>query len=543
MKENKTLIVAIATVAILIVMFAGVTYAFFTASNNNISASTVAVTGGAMKITYSDGTNDLGGKLTSTDFQPGNDILVDKTFTLVGKNTATADTGLDMEYYIGIQYTSTFSDGQLHWYLKRTDSNSNITSSIIGDVTSIPGTSETGYNHGTFSPSLRYVKLVTGVFKPNQEEQSVTFNLKMQFPDTGVSQDENKGAYFTGKILVNEESSGSVLATGNMIDVLESKYNADDTDLRYDETSDNNLRYVGSDPNNYVSFNNELWRIIGVFDMYDADESGNTLSTHSKKIKLIRAESIGEYAFDVYDDDGYCDGYGCNAWNISNLMKELNGDYLNNSLTSNPMWYGGELFNYSNTDQREFDRNLVIKSSYQNMIADVVWNTGGILNSDGDSETYDIPTINIYNAERSNNVYTGDDVTRTSTWNGKIGLMYWSDYGYSSNDEECRSNLWAGYDVNDSDNHDNFKCKNENWLNIVPEGYGKLYSDENYYFWWTMSSYAEDGVFQFFVASFGFGYHLNALNSLGVLPALYLKSEISITGGTGTKENPFVLSL
>ena len=35
--------------------------------------------------------------------------------------------------------------------------------------------------------------------------------------------------------------------------------------LKIDNTSDQNIRYYGSNPNNYVSFNNELWRIIGVF--------------------------------------------------------------------------------------------------------------------------------------------------------------------------------------------------------------------------------------------------------------------------------------
>ena len=28
-------------------------------------------------------------------------------------------------------------------------------------------------------------------------------------------------------------------------------------------------RYIGANPNNYVKFNDELWRIIGVFDVDD----------------------------------------------------------------------------------------------------------------------------------------------------------------------------------------------------------------------------------------------------------------------------------
>lgn len=51
-------------------------------------------------------------------------------------------------------------------------------------------------------------------------------------------------------------------------------------DLKKDNTSDQNIRYYGSNPNNYVSFNNELWRIIGVF--------GNN-------VKLVRSESLETY--------------------------------------------------------------------------------------------------------------------------------------------------------------------------------------------------------------------------------------------------------
>ena len=53
--------------------------------------------------------------------------------------------------------------------------------------------------------------------------------------------------------------------------------------LKIDNTSDANIRYYGSNPNNYVRFNNELWRIIGVF--------GNN-------VKLIRSEKLGDLSWD-----------------------------------------------------------------------------------------------------------------------------------------------------------------------------------------------------------------------------------------------------
>ena len=40
---------------------------------------------------------------------------------------------------------------------------------------------------------------------------------------------------------------------------------------------DGNIRYMGADPNNYVSFNNELWRIIGVFDVKSSENGDRKL--------------------------------------------------------------------------------------------------------------------------------------------------------------------------------------------------------------------------------------------------------------------------
>ena len=39
--------------------------------------------------------------------------------------------------------------------------------------------------------------------------------------------------------------------------------------LAYDGTSDNNLRYVGKNPCNYVKIDNEYWRIIGLMNNID----------------------------------------------------------------------------------------------------------------------------------------------------------------------------------------------------------------------------------------------------------------------------------
>ena len=66
------------------------------------------------------------------------------------------------------------------------------------------------------------------------------------------------------------------------------EYYGDSYNLKIDNTKDQNIRYYGSDPNNYVSFNNELWRIIGVFN---------------DNVKLVRKDSLGNLSWDSSEEN------------------------------------------------------------------------------------------------------------------------------------------------------------------------------------------------------------------------------------------------
>ena len=68
-------------------------------------------------------------------------------------------------------------------------------------------------------------------------------------------------------------------------------------------------RYIGADPDNYIEFNNELWRIIGIFD---------------GQLKIIRNESLGGMAWDDADEQN---PYGESDWGTSPLQTYLNNDY------------------------------------------------------------------------------------------------------------------------------------------------------------------------------------------------------------------------
>ncbi len=513
MKEQKVrLIVVLSTITMMIVLFIGITYSYFTALNNKGSTSVISATSGKMVINYADGSSKL---LSSVDVQPSNKILIDKTFTLTGTNTTS---GLAMPYKVGLNYVSEFSDGQIYYYIKRTSANGNVTSTLVGTANqSIPGnTSETGYTSETLKKGNRYIELASGEFKANTSNQNITFNLKIQFPDTGKNQDSEKGKTLTGEIVINyEESATDTLMA--LYDKETKTNNISASGLFIDDTKDVNLRYTGATPNNYVYFgnDNELWRIVGVFNVTDSE--GST----TRKLKLVRDTALGSYSWDT-SDSSTNSGYGVNDWTDADLMKELNGDYLDTTLTANKNWYNGR----NNQQMGTFNYTTVIKEKYQNMISNSVWNIGG--NSYTGSAPYSLNLLTQYNRERDKITYQN---SRPTTWTGKVGLIYASDYGYASTYGECHNNLRVGvtYDkANDKWDFSNGLCKTDNWL-----------AKSSWY--WTLSAYSGNSLNVFAVYGDGAVNNGNAYSSNSVFPAVFLKSDILFISGTGEKGSPYCL--
>ena len=284
------------------------------------------------------------------------------------------------------------------------------------------------------------------------------------------------------------------------------------TELAYDETADNNLRYVGANPNNYVSFNNELWRIIGVFNNIN-DGTG----TKETRLKIIRAESIGSYSWDnkASGTGSSTSSYGSNDWSDSALQIVLNeGAYWNRTSGECPSGRNGA------TTSCDFTSTGLTEEA-KTMISNAKWNLGGLSNSSNISSSF-------YTSERGTTVYSG----RSTEWIGKIGLMYPSDYGYatsggSSTDRETCLNTelynWDGSSVSD--------CKNNDWL----------YNSSNYQ--WTITPDSSHSNRVFGVDSYGNVNRNVAYNWPAVSPALYLSSNVKISGGEGSEGNPYTLSL
>ena len=507
-ESKKLMIITIATVIILVIIFAGVTYAFFTATNPKGSTAEIKSETGRMLITYNDGTDNI---KPVTNIQPSNKILVNKTFTLTGSNTAvgmkTGD-GLAMPYKVGVQYTSTFGDGMMHYYIKEVNrpANSNVTANYI--IIPEPGKTEndyknqtvpgndtyTGYTYGIFKNDKKYTEMVTGKFPASLNDQTITFNLIIQFPDNNENQDSEKGKTFNGKIVINYEPE--------YISTYLTKLDKTENGLEIDDTTDKNLRYVGASPRNYLKFNNETWRIIGIFNVYSVEKN-----KYENLVKIVRNDFLGDYSWDSSESTKN-DGFGINEWSQADLMTELNTDYINpNPTSTTTLWFNGR--NNAKNGTYEYSKN--IKSSSIDKVAKVRWNTSGTENG--------LSALNSYNQERSTTLIStpSDNVPRKNTWDGKIALIYPSDYGYASTDTTCRNKLSSS------------NCKNENWL-------------FNSAFQWTLSPASGLATNVFRVFSGGIVSNSRAHNTSVVRPALFLKSYVVIAGGTGESiENAYTL--
>ena len=372
-------------------------------------------------------------------------------------------------------------------------------------------------------PTTCFYSTISTAYKNNTElkDSPVSFNCNYATGEWQIIIDKLNS--IPNKLIVNFESKGI-----NAVEYVSKVQELDSNNkhgLFIDPTVDKNIRYTGAEPKNYVEFANtgELWRIVGVFNVKDS--SGIT----SKKIKLVRNESLGDFSWDATGNDDW----GFNDWTEADLMKELNGDYLDVSLTANKTnWYNSY---WDSSTQKIvlrqkgiFNYTTVIKEKYQNMISNSVWNIGG--NSYIGSAPYSINLLTQYNRERDKITYQN---SRPITWTGKVGLIYASDYGYASTYAECHNNLRVGvtYDkANDKWDYSNGLCKTDNWL-----------AKNSWY--WILSPYSGNSGNVFYVNGDGAVRDNSASTSGSILPAVFLKSDILITSGTGEKDKPYKLSI
>ena len=271
-------------------------------------------------------------------------------------------------------------------------------------------------------------------------------------------------------------------------------------------------RYIGSSPNNYITYNDEVWRIIGVFD---------------GRIKIIRNDSIDKMYWD-YKKSGVgssTSNYGSNDWSDSQLMYMLNPTSYKlkygYSLTGNKIYDGSGNIIYQlgckpksiasgATSYSCTTNTWALNSTALSQISEVTYYLGGSSSVEGHSaQTY-------YAFERGTMVYSG----RPTNWTGLVGLMYPSDYAYTfanGVDDTCYSNT--------------YNCTSSR--GGIPRS-SWLYKSGTRH--WTFSPYSSTADYVFNVYSEGYVYGYSADTSYGVRPVLYLRSDIKLQGSGGSDD-------
>ncbi len=310
-------------------------------------------------------------------------------------------------------------------------------------------------------------------------------------------------------------------------------YTTDETEVQ--NLKQTELRYAGSNPNNYVWFNGELWRMIGLVN-----------TPEGQRVKLVRNESIGSYSWDTSESNINAGG-GVNEWSQADIMKLLNPGYETEVV-------GGSLYwNRSSGTCYIAQRNVIGDCNFQEsgltneakgMIDRVTWNTGS---NDGYTHTYNnVNTFDVYNIERSNqiekictsdNIYCTDTVERYSSWKGKVGLMYPSDYGYATSGGSTTSrDICLQSVLHQLNKPEVSDCPNNNWLSKPTENQ------------WLLSPYTESLGGSYYVFYLYFEDYISVSNrascaDLAIYPSLHLIPSVKLTEGTGEITSPFILKL
>ena len=319
------------------------------------------------------------------------------------------------------------------------------------------------------------------------------YNIDTTCSDANITFDYKSQSYEISNITKNKAKCGITYTTKTNKTYLNNyiKGLAGTTQGTGQVVNEKGYRYEGKNPNNYIYFNNELWRIIGVFDASSHGKTGEYLT------KIIRNDSLGGYAWDKS---------GNNNWATSSLYNLLNTNYYNATDGTG----GGNCYRYSTSITGNCDYTETgLQSEYRAMVENVTWYLGG---KDIAGYTADA----FYTGERdSTSVYSGN----TATITGYIGLMYASDYGYSVLSSSCARTTNLG-------SYNTSACGGSSWLK--KEAYEWIITHHS------ASSYSSSCLF--YTAYLGF---TNAYNDQAARPVLYLNSNVQKISGSGTITNPY----
>ena len=233
-------------IIIIFVIAASSTLAFFIWNNNSNQdiAVDLKLNGLDAYINYNKGTDVLTGTLLpSTDYSGGISTEIE-----LWKSSSAENRTIYGHIYLDITTigTNLVNEEALKWVITSNGKVLN-TGNFVGQTEGIYVTLDINIPLSTTKQLFQIYILLDESMEINDQIEGETLSTKVRAEATEVIYPEVGAKYVSSLIYYDNE----------MI-------NNDDPD--------GNIRYMGKDPDNYVLFNNELWRIIGIFDVKSSED-------------------------------------------------------------------------------------------------------------------------------------------------------------------------------------------------------------------------------------------------------------------------------
>ena len=522
MKNKSKFIIIISIFVILIGLLS--TFAYFTwkSTNNDISFTVSGVT-----VELNDGKDITGANLmptlkyTSTGNinKPIKIRLKEETPDTVTVNINlkinTIDTGLkDSSFkYTLVSGNTIIKEGNF----SSATNNSTIT------LATLTNTSTTNKLTTTTSTYTLYI-WIDGTMDNPSTMMNKSFDFSLDITGSNSSKDVLTSTLATDVVeALNDQSTGD--SGSGVYKVTHSAIPASSSTTGSEIPAVTDYRYYGASPNNYICLDMEggstcpdkhLYRIIG--SIYEEKENTN-------RIKVIKATPLTDGTTKGFSWDYTSSGSYSNIWatitsgNYSNSL--TSGSQLMKLLNSGLWWNGtsGSYYNNSTTATNVNFTNYKLSDKAKSYITTSRYYLGGYNNSSG------VMTNQFYTYERGTTRY---DTNRPLYWDGMVGLMYPSDYGYAAGNTCVTGTDPYNYDGG---------CKNKDWLWMTTS------SDYTNNREWLMSPNSGGSNSAFYVGSSGcVNRYVRVSDADSARPVFYLTPSASITDGEGTSQDPYILS-
>jgi len=291
------------------------------------------------------------------------------------------------------------------------------------------------------------------------------FYVKVEYdPEkTGTATEDQKSNKLTLEFIYVQKTDGGAIIPDNTASFGGQTVTlaaAGNDGLYVDTYEDGRCIYRGANPDNYISFNDELWRIISI-------ETDGTL-------KIMKNDSIGNMVFDSNSNMT-----GSTSWDApAYLNTYLNGTYYKN-----------------------------ISDEYIPKIENGKFRVGAV----------DVKNLDLADAVLKE---------KTKIFNCFIALPTATEYVRASININCAS-VNAYYS--------NSSCyrngETHNWMYSIAQS-------TTYKYMWLLTNYTSNYVYSVYNGRFN---PQDYRGNFGVLPTLYLKSDITLSG-SGTKDDPFTIN-